>query len=207
MQRTPCDAALQTRLIQSSGSRLRAGRCTTDAHVELSLLALRKPYTRVWTYASDAGMALFVLVVGTAGLMAPSGLRQWADSWVNIHLLFGSLLCGWVVVRFQRCVEASTSLLPADVPGLSRQLSRMVYCVLFGVIGLKQVISIVSSLWHGGAPDFSLFDGRLYHGPDTRHFDLHDDFQLFLVSGLIPLVIVRVMAFRLWLRLIENSLE
>jgi hypothetical protein len=173
------------------------------AHDEFSLLAPRKPYSRVWIHAPEAGVALFVLVVGTAGLMAPSWPRQLIDSWINIHLLFGLLLSGWVVVRFQRCVGVSPSLLPADVRGLSRQVSRIVYCVLYGVIGLKQTISIVSSLWHGGAVDFSLFDERLRHGPDTREFDLHDDFQLFLASGLIPLFIVRVMAFRLWLRLTE----
>jgi cytochrome b561 len=127
------------------------------------------------------------------------------ESWINIHLLFGLLLCGWVMIRYQRRVSQSPSLLPADVRGLSRQMSRIVYCVLYGVIGLKQSISIVSSLWHGGAVDFSLFDASLRHAPDTEVFDLHDDFQLFLASGLVPLVIVRVMAFRLWLRLIEKS--
>jgi cytochrome b561 len=127
------------------------------------------------------------------------------ESWINIHLLFGLLLCGWIMIRYQRRVSQSPSMLPADVRGLSRQMSRIVYCVLYGVIGLKQSINIVSSLWHGGAVDFSLFDASLRHGPDTKVFDLHDDFQLFLASGLVPLVIVRVMAFRLWLRLIEKS--
>jgi len=175
-------------------------------HAELSLLALRKSYSRIWIYAPEAGIALFVLVVGTAGLMAPSWPRQWVDSWINIHLLFGLLLCSWVVIRFQWCVGESLSFSPCDVRGLSRQLSRIVYCVLFGVLGLKQSISIVNSLWHGGAPDWSLFGERFRHGPDTEYFDFNDDFQLFLASGLIPLVIVRVMAFRLWLRLIEKSI-
>ncbi len=96
-------------------------------------------------------------------------------------------------------------MFPADARGLSRQLSRLVYRVLYGVLGLKLGINIVSSLWHGGAVDFSLFDESLRHGPDTPVFNLHDDFQLFLASGLVPLVIVRVMAFRLWLRLTEKS--
>lgn len=151
-------------------------------------------------------MALFVVAVGTAGLMASAGVRQWIDAWINIHLLFGLLLCGWVVVRFQTRVGAATALLPADIRGLSRQLSRRVYWMLFAVLGLKQAISIVSSLWHGAAPDFSLFDTRLGRGPDTEYFDWHDDFQLFLASGLVPLAILRIMAFRLWLRLTEESL-
>ena len=172
---------------------------------ELSLLPARKPYSRVWSYAPEACAALLVLVTGTAGLIAHSWPRHMVESWINIHLLFGLLLCGWVMIRYQRRVSQSPSMLPADVSGLSRQISLIVYCVLYAVLGLKQSISIVSSLWHGGAVDFSLFDESLRRGPDTQVFDLHDDFQLFLASGLVPLVIVRVMAYRLWLRLIERS--
>jgi hypothetical protein len=175
------------------------------AQAELSLLPARRPYSRVWIYAPEACTALLVVVVGAAGLVAHSWPRQIVESWINIHLLFGLLLCGWVIVRYQRCMNQSPAMLPADVRGLSRQLSRIVYCVLYGVIALKLSLRIVSALWHGGAVDFSLFDESVSQGPDTPVFDLHDDFQLFLASGLVPLVIVRVMAFRLWLRLIEKS--
>ena len=178
-----------------------------SAQAELSLLPARKPHSRVRIYVPEACAALLVVVIGTAGLIAHSWPRQMVESWVNIHLLFGLLLCGWVMIRYQRRVSQSPSMLPADVRGVSRQLSRIVYCVLYGVIGLKQCISIAGSLWHGGAVDFSLFDESLRHGPDTRDFGLHDDFQLFLASGLVPLVVVRVMAFRLWLRLMEKSLS
>jgi cytochrome b561 len=171
------------------------------AQAELSLLPARRPYSRLWIYAPEACAALLVVGIGTAGLIAHSWPRQMLESWINIHLLFGLLLCGWIMIRYQRRVSQLPSMLPADARGLSRQLSHIVYCVLYGVIGLKQSIGIVSSIWHGGAVDFSLFDQNLRHGPDTPVFDLHDDFQLFLASGLVPLVVVRVMAFRLWLRL------
>ena len=177
------------------------------AQAELSLLPARRPYSGVWIYVPEACTALLVVVIGTLGLIAHSWPRQMLESWINIHLLFGLLLCGWVMIRYQRRVSESPSMLPADVRGLSRQLSRIVYCVLYGVIGLRQSISIVSSLWHGGTIDFSLFDESLRHGPDTEGFDLHDDFQMFLASGLVPLAIVRVMAFRLWMRLTEKSLS
>jgi cytochrome b561 len=174
------------------------------AQAELSLLPARKPHSRVWIHAPEACVALLVVGIGTAGLIAHSWPRQMLASWVNIHFLFGLLLCGWVMSRYQWRVSHSPAMLPADVRGLSRQLSHIVYCVLYGVIGLKQSISIGSALWHGGAVGFSLFDESLRHGPDTRIFDLHDDFQLFLASGLVPLVVVRVLAFRLWLRLSEK---
>ena len=174
------------------------------AQAELSLLPARRPYSGAWIYAPEACTALLVVVIGTVGLIAHSWPRQIVESWINIHLLFGLLLCGWIMIRFQRRLSQSPCMFPQDARGLSRQLSRLVYLVLYGVIGLKQGIGIVSSLWHGGAVDFSLFDEGLRHGPDTQVFNLHDDFQLFLASGLVPLVIVRVMAFRLWLRLTEK---
>jgi cytochrome b561 len=177
------------------------------AQAELSLLPARKPHTRVRIYAPEACAALVVVAIGTAGLIAHSWPRQMVESWINIHLLFGLLLCGWIMIRYQRRVSQLPSMLPADARGLSRQLSHIVYCVLYGVIGLKLSIGFVSSLWHGGAVDLSLFDESLRHGPDTQVFDFHDDLQLFLASGLVPLVIVRVMAFRLWLRLIERPLS
>lgn len=176
------------------------------AQAELSLLPARRPYTRVRIYVPEACAALLVVAIGTAGLIAHSWPRQMVESWINIHLLFGLLLSGWLMIRYQRRVNQLPAMLPADARVLSRQLSYIVYCVLYGVVGLKLCIGIVTSLWHGGAVNFSLFDESLRHGPDTRVFDVRDDFQLFLASGLVPLVILRVMTFRLWLRLSEKTL-
>jgi cytochrome b561 len=175
------------------------------AQAELSLFPSRKRYSYVRLYVPGVCTALLVVVVGTAGLVAHSRPRQMVEAWLNIHLLFGLLLVGWVLLRYQRRVSQSPCMLPADVRGLSRQLSRSVYAVLYGVIGLKQCIGIVSSLWHGGTVDFGLFDASLRHGPDTGFFDIHNDFQTFLASGLMTLVVVRVLAFRLWLRLVEKQ--
>jgi cytochrome b561 len=177
------------------------------AQVEHSLLPARKRYSRVRIYAPEACAAVLVVGIGTAGLIAHSWPRQMVESWINIHLLFGLLLCGWLMIRYQRHVSQSPSMLPAEVRGLSRQLSHVVYCVLYGVIGLKYGIGLVSSIYHGGAADFSLFVESLRHGPDTKNFDVHDDCQMFLASGLVPLVIMRVMTFRLWTRLMEKSIS
>jgi cytochrome b561 len=176
------------------------------AQAELSLLPARRRHSRVRIYAPEACAALLVVIVGTAGLIAHSRPREIVESWLNIHVLFGVLLCGWIMIRCQRLVSQSPHMCPSDVRGLSRQLSRIVYCVLYGVILLKQSLSVVNALWHGGTVDFSLFDETLRHGPDTQVFDIHDDFQMFLASALVPLVIVRVVAFKLRARLIGKSL-
>jgi cytochrome b561 len=148
---------------------------------------------------------MLTVAVGVLGLMDASWRKTMLDSWINIHALFGLLLCGLLFNRYQWCVEHSAPMLPADVSELSRHLSRIVYLFLYVVIGARLSISIVNSLWHGGAVDFNLFDERFRHGPDSEAFDPRDDFQQFVASGLLAIAFVRVLAYRLWLRSIERT--
>jgi cytochrome b561 len=156
-------------------------------------------------YGPDAGMALLVVLVGTMGLITHSWVRQVVESWINIHLLFGLLLCGWVIVRYRWRVNNSPCMLPSDVRGFARQQSRIVYLVLYSVIGVRLCFGVVSYMWHGGAADLSLFDERVFNGPDSKAFNPKDDFQLFLGSGILALAVVRVTAFRFWLRVTKRQ--
>jgi cytochrome b561 len=150
-------------------------------------------------------MALLVVAVGVLGLIDGSWPRRMLESWINIHVLFGLLLCGLVVARYQWRVKHSPGMLPTDVRELSRHLSRTVYLLLYVVIGFRLSIGIVNCIWHGGAVDFNLFDEHFRNGPDSKAFDPKDDFQLFLASGLFALAIIRVLAFRIWLRLSDHA--
>jgi cytochrome b561 len=181
------------------------GGAAMAAQAQLSLHPSRNPYSHIRQYAPDACMALLVVVIGAAGLVAHSWARQIVESWINIHVLFALLLCGWVIVRHQLHVKQYPRMLPRDVRELTRQQSRIVYWVLYSVLGLKLIISIVSSVWHGDRVSFSLFDRSILNGPDSKVFDPRDDFQLFLASGVLALVVVRIMALRLWLRLTEHA--
>jgi cytochrome b561 len=44
--------------------------------------------------------AAVVVAIGVLGLEKASWLRQLVESWINIHLLFGLLLCGLVLLRY-----------------------------------------------------------------------------------------------------------
>jgi hypothetical protein len=77
--------------------------------------------------------------------------------------------------------------------------------LLYVVIGVRLSIGIINSIWHGSAVDFNLFDDHFRHGPDRAGWNPKDDFQLFLATGLFVLIIVRVLAFRLWLRAVERA--
>jgi hypothetical protein len=105
------------------------------------------------------------------------------ESWIDIHALFGLLLGGLVYARYRWRVEhrTRTAVPPTEARELSRQLSRMVYLMLYGVVGIRQGIVIVNHLWHG----------------DAIPFNPKQDFQLFLAAGLLVLAGARLLATRI----------
>jgi hypothetical protein len=149
-------------------------------------------------------VAILAVAVGVLGLVDSSWPRRLVESWINIHAVFGLMLCGLVIARCRWCVRQSPGMLPSDIRELSRHLSRIVYLLLYLVIGVRQSIGIATSIWHG-AMDFNLSDQRFHHGPDGRAFDPRDDFQLFLASGLFALLMIRVWAFALRQRMGDSA--
>jgi cytochrome b561 len=115
----------------------------------------------------------------------------------NIHALFALLLCGLVFARCRWHVRHSPRMLPADIHGLTRHLSRIVYLLLYLVLGVREIIGIVNGVWHGDCVDFNLFDPGLRNGPDDAGFNPRDDFQLFIAAGLAALIFVRALTCRL----------
>jgi len=176
------------------------------ARAEPSLTPLAQAYSQQRMLIALYGCAaLLVVVSGVLGLLDGSRLRQMLESWIDIHALFGLLLCGLVLARYQWRVRHSPCMLPTDIRELSRHLSRIVYLLLYVVIAVRQSIGIINSIWHGSAVDFNLFDDRFRNGPDRAGWNPKDDFQLFLAAGLFVLIIVRVFAFRLWRRAVERA--
>jgi cytochrome b561 len=171
------------------------------AHAVASLKILRR--SRTWT--PFGCLALLTGMVGVLSLEHAVWARRAVEAWVNIHALFGLLLCGLVLVRYQWCVQRSPRLLPTETRELSRHLSRMVYLSLYLVIGARQVISIVNGIRHGGAVDFNLFDEPLRTGTDARMIDTKRDLQLFITAGLSVLMMVRALAFSLQWRSVDSG--
>jgi hypothetical protein len=145
------------------------------------------------------------VAIGVLGLLGATWERQALESWINIHALFGLLLGGLVLASFEWRVKHSPPMLPLDVRELSRYLSRIVYLLLYAVLGVRESIVLAHSAWYGGAVDFSLFDPHVGRAPDYRWFNPKDDFQLFLASGLFALLFVRVLAIGLWRRSVARA--
>jgi cytochrome b561 len=135
--------------------------------------------------------ATLVAAVGVLGLQGASRLRQLVELWINVHVLFGLLLCGLVMARYQWIIRYSPHL-REDIRELSRHLSRIVYLMLYVVIGARLVMSLVSWIWHGGSLDLTALDAGLRNDDDSRLFNSHHDYHMILLSGGIALAVVRV---------------
>jgi cytochrome b561 len=144
-----------------------------------------------------AVVALAAVATGVVGVLGASWPRRALESWINIHALFGLLLCGLVLARYRWCVGHAFA---SDARGLSRHLSRMVYLVLYLVVGVSQILAILNHFIYGGAPAFNLFDDHSRNGPDHQGWNPGDDFQLFFACGLLALIFVRFLAYGVWSR-------
>jgi cytochrome b561 len=132
--------------------------------------------------------ALLVLVVGllgriqdSASIPAPASwmnLPSWMSlpPWMNLHVLFGALLWVCVVARFYRGMRQAPRMLPAEVRALSRQLSRLVYLFLYGLMFFGLIIGILRAGLYG-----AMVGGA-------------ENFQSYLVGGLAALVTIRALA-------------
>ena len=128
--------------------------------------------------AFDTGLALLVVFIGILGLFHDSWAANTRGSWINIHALFGALLWASVIVRFYGRVKHSRPMPLTDIAVFSRQLSRMVYLLLYILLGIHQIICCAAFMWRGGTTGMG------------------EDLRSYLGYGLIALITIHVLAAR-----------
>jgi cytochrome b561 len=118
---------------------------------------------------------LLVLVVGLLGLIR--------DAWPiplphsgNLHALFGALLWVCVVARFYRQVHRAPSVLPEDIRAIARELSRLVYLLLYVLMFSCLCIGIFRAAPHRPIQESA------------------EDFQSYLAYGLFALATIHALA-------------
>lgn len=119
--------------------------------------------------------ALLVLVVGLLGLIRDAWPIPLRHSGI-LHALFGVLLWVCVVARFYRRVHQSPSILPEDIRVIARELSRLVYLLLYVLMF------------------FCLSIGILRAAPHRPILESAEDFQSYLAYGLFALATIRALA-------------
>jgi hypothetical protein len=169
------------------------GSRTMHADVDTALASSRtKPYRARQDTALYCGLGGLVILVGVLGLLPDPWITGAVQSKTVFHALFGSLLCGLVVLRFRWWLKISPPAHPLDVRRFTRRLSRMVYLVLYLVTGAMEIISIVGARQDGILPS-----------RDLALLKPSSDSEAFLICGLIALVWIRVLAFWSWRRLVR----
>jgi hypothetical protein len=110
------------------------------------------PYRALQDTTRYCGLGGLIVLVGVLGLLPDSWLAGAVQSKTAFHALFGSLLCGLVVVRFRGWLKSSPPAHPLDIRQFTRRLSRMVYLVLYLVTGAIEVIDVIGSRHDGILP-------------------------------------------------------
>ena len=140
-------------------------------------------------------IALAAVAVGVIDLSGDAGSRQRAST-LLVHMLFGLLLCTLLYVRSQRYVGDGSGVETPDPRSLARHLRRVIYLIVYLVVGTREAVALYGRLVHGTPVDFSVLDAGMRVGPDRGHWNPFDNFQLFIASVLLALVVARVLAFR-----------
>jgi cytochrome b561 len=100
--------------------------------------------------------------------------------------LFALLLAGLLAARFRWWLKYSPPASAADIRLFSRRLSRSVYLLLYLIIGAQLIVNIVGAPRGGAGPaDLGM---------------LKPTSQALVVSGLLALVLIRVLAYLTWRR-------
>ncbi len=139
-------------------------------------------------------LAALAVSIGVIGLVRHSDLRHALESKVDIHGLLAIIMCALMVSRFWKSIQAHECMDSTHIGTLSRHSTRLVYLLLYLIIGLRALLGMTGCEGTGTTCDLSVFAPRSETGKALYDFDLHDDFQSLLLCGLFVLALVRILA-------------
>jgi cytochrome b561 len=138
-----------------------------------------------------------VVASGVLGLLNKSELRQAVELWVNIHVMFAALLLIFVVARFHWSMTQTVLSSPSETYACYRQLKRIVYLLLYGIIAIRQLIGFLTYYWCGNAFDFDFAELQPSSNPHYFGFDPNSDGHTFIACGVLALAAVRLLMFNI----------
>ncbi len=131
-----------------------------------------------------------MVITGILGLTPHAALREIVEAGIDIHALLALLLCGLITSRFAALITTPGQ---PQLSCVSRRLSRLVYLLLYLIIGLRIVACMGICAAQGIAFDLSMIEPSA--GADSGTFNPRDDFQALLACGLAALAVIRILAF------------
>lgn len=133
-------------------------------------------------------MGAVVVFIGVLGTLEHSRIRMVVTPWINLHALFGALLFSLVGARLRWCLKSKLRPGAAKLRELNRHLSRVVYLMIYLVIGVRFLINIVNRFFSAESACRSL---------ECLLIPPRGDSRAILAYGLGALVAMRVFIF--WL--------
>jgi cytochrome b561 len=138
------------------------------------------------------GMAVLVVVIGVMGLFSDSWLKRVLAP-RSVAAVFGLLLNSLILIRFYWHIRHHWPISSIDFRTLSRHLSRMVYLMLYAVVGVSLLLAIGSLLWPTRLA-FDLYDANLLSMAERGRFEPPKDLQVYLGYALCALILIRLLA-------------
>jgi cytochrome b561 len=142
----------------------------------------------------QCSLGALAVFTGILGLTPHAHLRQILEFRIDIHVLLAVLLCTLVLSRFIAHVNSP----PPELRRVSRELSRLVYLVLYLIIGLRIVACMATCANDGIAFDFTMIEPPLRADPNSITFNSSDDFQALLACGLTALALIRILTLTIY---------
>jgi cytochrome b561 len=129
------------------------------------------------------GIGLLLLAVGTHGVLRDAALKSGSETSNAALYAFGLLLCGSIIARFSWGMANLGNASRAEIDGFSRLSSRLVYVLLYSLLGISQMARLMSA---------------------EPHWDNGAAFRPYFVCGMAALVFIRLITLH-WLRSLGNS--
>jgi cytochrome b561 len=145
-------------------------------------------------------MTIVIIFVGACGLLHDTGTAPAGESWLNMSAAFGMpaafglLLCASIIARFCWAMSRPALVPPTDIKAFTRHQSRMVYLMLYCLMGIKEGGAVATSLWHGQAPDFGWLQGNPGATIDHAMYAPVEGFRVYLAYGVFALILIRILA-------------
>jgi len=137
-------------------------------------------------------MAYSVVIVGAYGQLHDSLIPP-SSPWSNLHVAFGLLLlCSTTVGVYTNIIRHAPD--PARDIRETRQLTRLVYLMLYSLAGLRECANIAVYLWQGGTFDLGwLVVGVRAAGAQPRLSNM-ESFQIYVMYGVVAIFMIRAEA-------------
>lgn len=161
----------------------------------VDIRAITRPKLRS-CLSRQTAIASLAVVVGVLGVLRDPWFSAVLPASHRLDALFGLLLWALVIEEFNGGLQRSSPSAAVRLADCSRRLSRVIYVVLYLVIGSTQVMGITRWLWRDEVSSVGM---NQIADPESRvaaFFASPTNAQILLMYGFTALVLIRILSYR-----------